>query len=401
MTQPGDVAFLGSMIGGLDFFGVMGDGQAPPMINGSFELSGTDGGQDLTSIQGPQGPPGTVADIVKLQFEDNFTSPSQLPENLENIALDIGKAFWIGNVLYVWTGVTFFQKTIGVPGPPGPTPVISAQAELVPSGQPTSLTQPIEVQQFDAGSATPTLLFEFDQDSITGPPGPTGPIVDAADYDNATPPQNGDAIVWNSELQMFQPGGFDLLTMPMFSVPEGAFQSVTVLTPLEGDANGQVVLSFAVPQQPFNWVPLCLGNIAASLVGIFDLFVNPANIGAAVYLGAPSIAEGGQLVARGFGNVTNYAFILPHFSTPSSPNTSISPTSTTAVVPAFHTGNQGTIYVVLTNDGIIIPFQFQSANSQLLIACVAVSDFIPPSIAGHQLSGQGSLTCTTQVVEGS
>jgi hypothetical protein len=394
MTQPGDVAFLGSMIGGLDFWGVMGDGQAPPMINGSFELSGTDGGQDLTSIQGPQGPPGTVADIVKLQFEDNFTSPSQLPENLENIALDIGKAFWIGNVLYVWTGTTFFQKTIGVPGPPGVTPVITAQAELVPSGQPSSLTLPIEVQQFNAGSATPELLFEFDQDSITGPPGPTGPIVDADDYDNSSPPQNGDAIVWDANLQMFTPGGFDLLTLPLFSVPEGAFQSVTV------DAGQDVtVLAFSVPQQPFNWVPLVLGNIAASLTGIFDLFVNPANIGAQVMLGGATEAEGGQLVARGFGNVTNYAFILPHFSTPSSPTTSISPTSSTAVVPAFHTGNQGTIYVVLTNDGALIPYQFQSTNSQLLIACVAVSDFLPSSVAGHQLSGKGTLTCTTQIVE--
>jgi hypothetical protein len=396
MTQSGDVAYLGSMIGGLDFWGVMGDGQSPPMINGSFELSGTDGGQDLTSIQGPQGPPGTPADIVKFQYENNFTSPSELPENLENIALDIGKAWWIGNVVYMWSGTTFFQKAMGVPGPPGPTPVVEAQAELVPSGQPSSLTQPIEVQIYDGGSENPSLLFQFDQDSITGPPGPTGPIVDADDYDNDEPPQNGDSIVWNSQLQMWQPGAFDIMTLPMYSVPEGAFESVTVWA--GGD---QSVLAFSVPPQPFNWVPLILGNIAASLTGIFDLFVNPANIGATVMLGGATTAQGGQLVARGFGNVTNYAFILPHFSTPSTPNVSISPKSSTAVVPAYHTGNQGTIYVVLTNDGFLIPYQFQNTNSQLLIACVAVSDFIPSTIAGHQLAGHGQLTCSTEVIEGS
>ena len=53
MTSPGDAAYLGSLVGGLDFWGLIGDGQCPPMINGSFELSGSDGSIDLSPIEGP------------------------------------------------------------------------------------------------------------------------------------------------------------------------------------------------------------------------------------------------------------------------------------------------------------------------------------------------------------
>lgn len=392
----GQSAFLGSMLANLNFWGVRGDGQTPDMVFGSYELSGTDGNIDLTAIQGEQGPPGVPADIVKMQYEDNFTSPTQLPENLENVALDIGKAWWIGNVVYVWTGTTFYQKQMGVPGPVGPTPNITCQSELVPSGTPTSLTTPIEVQPFGTPQ-NPTLLFQFDQDSITGPAGPTGPIVDAPDYSNLTIPNDGDAILWNAMLQQFMPGSFDLMSVPCYSVPEGAFEAVANTQ----GATQQEVLQFSIPPQPFNFIPIVFGQVAAvenvSGGGFFevlfaDLFgggtITPANVGATVMLGD---ATHGQLVARGFGNVSNYAFIFPHFSTPITPNTAISPTSSTAVVPAYHTGKQGTLFVSLGNDGPLVGWQFVGQNSQLIIMCIPVSDFIPPTGPGNVLHSKGTL----------
>ena len=225
MTSPGDAAYLGSLVGGMDFWGVMGDGQCPPMINGSFDLSGSDGGIDLSIIEGNQGPPGQPADIVQMQYENNFTSPADLPENLLDIALDIGKTWWIGNVVYVWTGTDFYQKQMGVPGPPGPCPVVVAQAEIIPSGIPgVSLTQPIEVQQFTTNEGlNVSLVFEFDQDTHR-PAGTDRPDSQCTGLRQQHSPSDGEAIVWVAAEQMFAPSSFDFLAVPTYSVPESAFR---------------------------------------------------------------------------------------------------------------------------------------------------------------------------------
>lgn len=387
MSSPitGDAAYLGSLIAGLTFWGLIGDGQSPPMINGSFELSGTDGSIDLTPIQGPQGPPGTPADIVKMQFEDNFTSPADLPENLTNADIDIGKAWWIGNVVFVWSGTNWWQKSMGVPGPVGPAPEIVCQAELVPSGLPTSLIQPIEVKQFGEPVA-PSLLFQFDQDSITGPPGTSGPIVDAPDFDNTTgPPSDGDAIVWNSFEQMWQPSSFDFLSFPVYSISESEFQAYN------GKALQQNVCTFSVPPQPFAWIPLVFGNVTVT-TGPADIFQpNVVRTDLVVLLGDPII---GQQVAIGFGNLSNYNLVQPHFSTATNPAAFISPTTSTAVVPAYHVGNQGTLYFELVPVGHLKVYRFSPNNSQALIMCVPVSQFMSPPTGQHQLGGRGSLTAS-------
>ena len=333
-----------------------------------------------------------------MQYQSIFTSPADLPENLLNVNLDIGKAYWIGNVVYVSTGTDWFQKQMGVPGPPGVVPTITAQPELVPSGIPgTSLTQPIEVQQFpsDLGE-TVALLFQFDQDSITGPPGPTGPIVDAPDYNNQTPPNDGDAIVWSAAEQMYMPSAFDLLGLPTYSVPESAFQSY------QGTAAHQNVCTYSVPPQPFAWIPLVWGVVATIQEELFGLFnAGSVPITANVVLGSGP----GQLVAVGLGNSSNYNFIQPHFSTPATPSVAISPLGATAVVPPYHTGDQGTLSCNIINNGgtselltILeevgaVSFRFSAQNAQLVIMCLPVSNYIPPPLGQHILAGHGELTC--------
>lgn len=392
---PGDAAYLGSLIAGLGFWGVMGDGQSPPMINGSFELSGTDGNIDLTPIAGPQGPPGKPADIVKMQYQDNFVSPADLPENLENADIDIGKAWWIGNVVFVWSGTNWWQKNMGVPGPVGPAPKISCESVLVPSGLPTSLIQPIEVKQFGEPT-TPSLLFEFDQDSITGPPGFTGPIIDAPDYDNTNPPSDGEAIVWNAFEQMWQPSTFDFLSLPVYSVPESMFQYYKGKSNPRGPAlQPQTVCTFSIPPQPFSFIPLVFGNVTIT-TGAFQLFsAGTVRTDCEVMLGDP---VAGQQVASGFGNLSNYNLIQPHFSTATQPDAFVSPTTGTAVVPAYHVGNQGTIYVQLVPVGHTKMFEFQPANSQLLIMLCPVSQYMSPPSGQHRLGGRGNLTASAVFV---
>ena len=366
--NPGDSVYLGSMMAQLYFWGIVGDGTTPPMVGGSFELVDSDGNVTLDALVGPQGVPGEPADIVKMQYEENLTDPDQLPENLENIELDIGKAYWIGNNVYLWSGTNWFVKQMGTAGPPGPVPHITWSAELVPSGIPgTSLTVPIDVVQ--SGTAlNPGVLIQFDQDSVTGPPGPSGPIRDAYDYDNSVAPTDGQCISWNATDQKWYPSSLDLLAVSVYSVPEANFGAYT------GIATGPVnIASFAVPPQPFAWKPLVFGHVYVIGVEISD---TPLIVGAEVLLGDPN---SGQRIGRGFGNISNYANIIPHFSTPGATTTAVTPGNGTAYVPAYHTGSQGTVYVSLYNDGALGAFQFNPQNAQLLIQVVPVSNFIAPA----------------------
>ena len=336
------------------------------MVGGSFELIGTDGNVTLDALVGPQGPAGEAADIVNMQYEDDFTDPDQLPDNLENIALDIGKAWWIGNNVYMWSGTDYFVKQMGTAGPPGPVPDITFSAELVPSGIPgTSLTQPIEIDQ--TGTALdPSVLIQFDQDSITGPPGPSGPIRDADDYDNDVAPTDGQVITFDATTQKFYPSSLDLLAVSAFSIPEANFTGYTGIS-----VGPNLIASYAIPPQPFAWKPFVFGHVYAVGVELDGLL-----IGSEVLLGDP---VSGTRVGRGFGNISSYANIIPHFSAPGSTGTAVTPSNGTAYVPAYHTGTQGTLYVSLYNDGAVGAYTFSPTNAQLTIFVVPVSNFVAPS----------------------
>lgn len=360
MSSP---PYLGSVLTTLHFFGVPMDLETPGMATGSFELAGPDSTVTLDVMVGPQGVPGEPSPIVKMQYEVDITDPADLPTNLENNSLDIGKAYWVGNIVYVWTGNQWFQRQMGVPGPPGPVPNITPSAELVPSGESDSLTVPIQI--VPSGTAlNPGWLIRFDQDSITGPAGPSGPIRDAADYYDGIAPTNGQAILWSTVLNKFFPGAVDLANIQVFSVPEASFTSYL------GFGTQQLISSYPVPAQPFDWKPLVIGHIQAQGVSVS---VSPLIIGCEVLLGD---AMSGQRIGRGFGNIANYTTIVPHFSTPTTPNAAITPDNDTAKVPAYHTGSQGTVYVRLYNDGAIGEYSFNAPNAQLLIICWPVSQFI-------------------------
>lgn len=368
-APPGATSYFGSMLATLHFWGYASDLNVPAGVIGSFELNGNEGAIVLDAIKGDKGDPGTPSDIVKMQYEDNFSDASQLPSNLENIDLDIGKAWWIGNVVWMWSGTTWYQKQMGTPGPVGPPPALTASAELVASGVPgTSLTQPVEVTPSTSnGGLNVNLLFKFDHDSIMGPDGPSGPIRDAADYDNSVAPNDMDSIVWNASLQKFAP--FALNNTPglrVYSVPENFFQ------PYTGIGTGQNICAFPVPPQPWPWKPIVLGHIYA--IGA-ELAIPPLIIGCEVLLGQIS---SGQLIGRGFGNIANYAWIMPHFSRPTDSAKAITPDNSVALVPAWHTTPaQGTVYVNLSNDGAVGGFIYNTANSQLVVAAVQCGPEVP------------------------
>jgi hypothetical protein len=353
------------MMATLHFWGYASDLNVPAGVIGSFEMHGNEGAIVLDAIKGDKGDPGEPSDIVKMQYEDDFTDASQLPQNLENIDEDIGKAWWIGNVVWMWSGTNWYQKQMGTPGPVGPPPIIAASGELVPSGQPTSLTQPIEVTPSSSnGGLNVSLLFQFDEDSFRGPAGPSGPIRDASDYDNTIPIVGGDVPVWNASTQKFQPEALSLLGVEVYTVPESYFTAASGST-----VNGQQVMAFPLPARNFAYKPIIL-NGHINVFGVEANLPNPLQIGCQVLLGDPT---SGQQIGRGYGTPLSWTFIQSQYSTPGQPSVAVTPTNSIGYVPPNFTDPKvGTIYMILANDGAAGAFTYQPAGSQLTVALVPV-----------------------------
>src|SRR4051812_23944815 len=107
IPQIGDQVYLGSTPALAHWFSCITDGEVPGAVTATMEWGGNDAVISLAALVGPKGDPGENAAIVKMQYGLSISSPADLPGNLMNQDFDIGKAYWIGNNVFVWTGVEF------------------------------------------------------------------------------------------------------------------------------------------------------------------------------------------------------------------------------------------------------------------------------------------------------
>ncbi len=341
---PGDPVYLGSFLANTHWYGVMGDGETPAMQVATMEAVGQDAVIALDALQGAKGDKGDPAEVVKLQWDPEVFSSSDLPSYLG--PADVGKAWWIENLVYYWVGDRFIVRPMGSPGATGATPQITVTTERVAPGQPSTVEQ-------SGTTANPILHFK-----IAAPAGPTGPaaaISASEDYYNLLPPEHGQVITWNDNRSKWEPSDFAARHPRIYSVPEAAFTNFT------GPAQRQTVLSYVIEPQDYDWVPKVEGHLKA--VGVV-LGLEPFKIGCEVRLGD---AVTGQLIGRGFGNISNWAIIQPHFSTSSDPTQAIAPDNGVALVPA---GEPATVNVNLFNDGILGAYNFNRNGAQLTITTI-------------------------------
>jgi hypothetical protein len=92
-------------------------------------------------------------------------------------------------------------------------------------------------------------------------------------------------------------------------------------------------------------------------------------VGAEVRLGH---ATTGAVVARGYGNVSTYAFLTPQASTAATPNDAITPTNGRAVIPEGSTGAAATLYINAFNDGLAGLYNFEKRGAQISILLIPV-----------------------------
>jgi hypothetical protein len=351
-------AYLGSVVTRTHFWGNVSDLAVPGLATATMELVGPDAAIVMDVIRGDPGPPGKDADIVRMQYQDDFTDPSQLPTTLGPTAADINKAWWIGNNVYVWTGSSFRQKAMGTAGPPGPVPNITPSINLIDPDSPTPSSIVVT-----GDPANPNWLLNLK--APRGPQGSNATISGASDLDLTLPQEVGQAIVWNGI--KWQPEDVGWIFPQVFSIPEGAFNSFSGISTLQNVAH------IALPPQPFPWMPLVFGHLRA--VGL-QVSTDPLTLGSAVFLGNDGNA-GGQLIGRGFGNISTFANIIPHFSQPGATMAAVAPGNGMAVVPANHTGTQGDLYVDLWNEGALSSYSFNNKDAQLFVIVLPMGK--PPS----------------------
>lgn len=349
----GSDVYLGSILSNVHLWGMVSDLATPSMMSGSFEILANDGAITLDALVGPQGIPGQNSPIVEMQW-DHFDSPDDLPDNLTDTEEDIGKAWWIGNQVYVWDGTGYQIKAMGTQGPPGPVPLIHPTVELLDPYDPNAVTEIIV-----SGTATEPGWHM----KLKVPPGPKGDnatIQDATDYDDSMPPEIGEAIVWNGTL--YQPQPIGNIGVKFYTMPESQFTNFTGIT------TRQNVGQWLIPPQEWDWVPFVIGHMKAR--GI-EADSDPLTLGFEVLLGDPT---SGTLVARGFGNRAEETTLLPHFSRPGSPSDAITPNNQVAVVEAGATGAASTLFVNLFNDGITGVYSFNKKNAQMALLAIPVSN---------------------------
>ena len=358
--QLGDSVYLGSFLSNNHVYGVISDLDTPDMTSASWEISGGNGLISVRALIGPRGPAGEPLFILKLQTQV-FDDPDDLPMNLTTETSDLGR-YWIvrefddnGNAIsskaYVWYGDRYEWFPMGTQGPPGPVPIITPTFEV--ASVPTEIL--VTGDDFH-----PSWHFRINSDTIKGPPGPSATIASAPDVSYAGgAPQIGDALVWGGT--DWEPTPIGTIVPKFYTMPEAAFVDVPLAI------GTSVALGvFVIPPQDWDCVPYVHGHLR--IVGI-EADIDPMIVGCEIRIGN---ATTGPVVARGFGNISTYAFISPHASTESTPNDAITPTNGRAVIPAGATGTAASLYINAFNDGVAGIYNFQKRGAQISILLLPV-----------------------------
>jgi hypothetical protein len=362
---------------------------------------------DLEALEGPAGPVGPPQFPLQL-MPDVYTDPLDLPNNLlTNSDADIGK-YWlitqsdedgvISTGAYIWFGTEYRFLPFGVEGPPGKYGVIRPYVELLTPNHASTMSWTGE------GTDTAPYLQTLHLSIPAGPAGESCALFNMPDVRHNKPPVTGQLLaatgdtvtVDGDDLPVWSATSTGEIILQPFIVPSKAFSSYSDI-----DFSMPVsIVTFPVPPMPFPWKPLVFGQI--EMQGSTWWQSLPDKIGVIILLG-DSDPEVGTLVGRGFGNAPRgVVTVMPHCSYPQHPagpgepagvtgsdSLAMTPWNDIGAVSENHTGAEGTLYVVLVNEGKAVGnnsrFNFNAAGSSLFVlVCPMTSQdqLAPPQYAG-------------------
>jgi hypothetical protein len=369
MTSPnvitptiGDSVYLKTVTGNLHIHGIISDGDTPDQVSGSLEVDGPNMLLSLAALMGPPGPAGTNAPLWDLQ-EQIFDDEADLPDNLTNENVDIGKLYMVrqfdedgnpvGTRAYIWFGTHWEWFIMGYAGPAGPIPIISWTVETLDPDDPETVEEIIQT----GDNFFPSLHLKIK--GYRGEQGPSTSIADAPDVDFSTPPETGDSLVYDGSNWVAMP---QASIRPLFyTIPETAFVSVPL-----GFGTSVQLLAWEIPETDWDVVPYVQGIMR--ITGL-EADSDPFIIGAQCRLGHPT---SGTLLARGYGNISTYTHLMPHASSASATSDAISPGNGRGVVPANTTGSAATLYISAFNDGLAGIYNFDRSGAGASVRLIPV-----------------------------
>lgn len=393
MTAPvGSLVYLQSVQSNMHIYAVVTDGSTPNLNRITINVNADEATAVVPGLQGNNGPSGAPQFILNFQ-PDVFDNPSELPDDLNND--DMGK-YWLveqtddnDNIVsaaaYIWWGSFFRVLPFGTQGPIGPVPVVTPEVILIDPDMTSYVenTGTIANPQWTYFLAVPQ-----------GPPGPNATLAGCPDVDESSPPEIGQVLGFNGRynegLPVFQPMTIGAMNPMPYTVPESSFQAYSGVA-----SHNHTVCTFPVPANPWPWKPLVWGHL--QLAAGSGIHYGSNLIGVEVRIGDP---QTGQLVAAGYGNAVGAVVtITPQTSAAATStdttgaSTAMTPSNSIGLIPANHTGNQGTLYVNLVTKGMASKVYFAADDNQLFVmACpVTTTGAITTAIYGS-LSTTVSLT---------
>lgn len=364
MTIPTEPVFIGARYVQIKFYAAPRNPGDPSTIVGTLTLMPDENVLVLDAIKGDKGDQGDPAPFWVPQWDSTITNPADL------YALDLGtanagEAWYISGYWYVWTGTGFKTFLGSIPGPVGPTPVMTLTAEQIAA--PTS--GPYGTIEVDPGGTPDQPTYHLKIPGIPGPQGQNARIGEASDVYNMQNILEGQGLLWSLNaggqgIAGFAPGDTSPYIMKWITFPEAAFG------PGGTYSASQVVLSGAIPAQVDPYYPLVQGHLIWQRATFLGIEISTAQIEVHIrWLPDPSNDDPttGQLIGRALYNpstldAATVAIIQPHHSDTSNPSASISPTSNVGRIPA---GQAVRVYAILALVGGFGSYVYAPAQSYL------------------------------------
>lgn len=343
MTQPlGDPLKIGDRTVRLGFWGQRRQQGDPRTTVGTFTLVDGEGDVVLDVFEGPKGDPGVNAPIFDWQYDSTITNVGDLPDVATLGPADTGRGWLIGTTWYVYqdaAGVDGEYKEVdaGIPGPRGLTPNLDITAELRVTTDPNDLDIPV-VPYGD--SLNPGFKLRLPTRALRGPAGPSTNIRLAPDYDNSTPPLDGQGMVWDEGLDKFRPGDLSPTSVLMRTIPHVDFQEYS------GSAGRQLIASLDLDPLTYAWYPDVAGRVK-----VLRNFLSSVQVEIEVRIGPTGVGTGETADLCGLGpydpqwallDATAIAYIDAQFSDTANPGRAVAPDAAAGRVPA---GQAMTLYV--------------------------------------------------------
>lgn len=339
----------------------------PAGVVGTLTIEDADGALLLDALQGEQGPPGTPSPIIRKNWGHGFTTPAQLYAAENDLGpTDEGRAWYVAGKWYIWTGTGWDVEEASLEGPPGPTPDLSASAEVV---APAASGPYGEIVVERTGTdADPHLHFKVP--GIPGPKGDNSTIQGSSDFDQGATPLDGQGIVWDEAKSKATWGDLSPYHPQMWTIPQGAFTGGSYSQP------EQIIAQLSIEAQPRAWWADISGHVKWKKGSLSSAGIQ-IEVRVELDDGTPSLPGSAPIYALGpldpstvlldTVTVTN---ISAHFSSEGEPMRAVSPLSEVGRIPA---NQNATVWVIARRVSGNGSYQIDASWSQVVVRGYPVS----------------------------